>query len=79
MYRRAGMSMPFDEIKRLLELSWNYDDFQFINQSYMPKMMPIFIWQISNMESFHKASQKPKMDFRFLDDGFSFWNNTGRI
>ena len=35
IYSRSGISMPFDEIKRLLELSLNHNDFQFNNQWYV--------------------------------------------
>ena len=87
IYRRSGISMPFDEIKRLLELSLNHNDFQFDNQWYVqvsgtamgkryaPNYANIFMANFE-YEVMEKATQKPRVNFRFLDDGFLVWEQS---
>ena len=87
IYRRSGCSMPYTEIRRLLELSLTHNDFQFNGQWYLqvsgtamgkryaPNYANIFMANFEH-EVMQKATHKPTVYQRFLDDIYIIWEHS---
>lgn len=91
VFHRAGGTgldkLVFNEIRSLLEISLNNNDFQFNDEWYQQisgvsmgrKFAPNFAnvymsnWEHEIME---KTDKKPKFYRRFLDDGFMIWEHS---
>ena len=86
MYDEYDVSMLFQTINRLLELSLLYNDFVFNNQwflqtsgtamgkKYAPSFANIFMANLEE-EVLSKAKCKPLVMFRFIDDVFFIWTH----
>ena len=84
MYDRCDVSMPLEEINRLLELSLLHNEFVFNDQwvlhtsvtamgkKYAPSFVNIFMANLED-EVLRKAKCKPLVIFRFIDDTFFIW------
>ena len=87
MYDEYDVSMPFEEINRLLELSLLHNDFLFndrwflqtsgtaMGKKYAPSFANIFMANLGD-EVLRKAKCKPLAMFRFIDDIFFIWNHS---
>ena len=87
MYDKYDVSMPFEEINRLLELSLLHNDFLFNDQwflqtsstamgkQYAPSFANIFMANLED-EVLRKAKCKPLAMLRFIDDIFFIWNHS---
>ena len=87
VYRKSELSMPFEEIKRLLEISLTHNDFEFNGQWYLqvsgtamgkkyaPNYANIFMADFEQ-EIMSKAEHKPTMYLRYLDDIYMVWEKS---
>ena len=87
MYDEYDVSMPFEEINRLLELSLLHNDFLFNDQWFLQTsgtaMGKKYAASFANIcmanledEVLCKAKSKPLVMFRFIDDIYFVWNHS---
>ena len=87
IHEKYGISMPYQEIRDLLEINLMNNDFEFNNSFYLqtsgtamgkryaPSYANIFMANFE-AEVMAKANLKPTVYFRFLDDGFLIWEHS---